>query len=54
MINNGTIFLSDFFRANGRVLQDNVAGKDVPVLSIEVVPGLESNATLLEFTWNVR
>lgn len=35
------------------MLESNVTIEDLPVLKVEVIPGPESNATLLGFTWNV-
>ena len=61
MINNGTIYLDDF--KNKRSLAaDRILGvtstinnkkKRIPVLQVEVVPGLDSNAADLQFAWNV-
>ena len=50
MINNGTIFLSDL-QGYGRELR--LRPDDIPVLQVEVIPGIESNATELSFVWNV-
>jgi hypothetical protein len=44
MINNGTILLDS---PNERRL-----GVKVPVISVEVLPGSDSNVTSLGFTWN--
>ena len=53
MINNGTIYLDDL-KLNDRSLSEKASKKTrVPVLTVEVIPGLESNATELSFKWNV-
>jgi len=56
MINNGTIYLDDL-QLKSRELAVTTSSKKnkikVPVLSVEVIPGLESNATALSFVWNV-
>lgn len=55
MINNGTIYLDDL-QVKTRELAVTTTKKArtrVPVLSVEVIPGLESNATELTFRWNV-
>jgi len=55
MINNGTIYLDDL-QVKSRELAVTTAKRArirVPVLSVEVIPGLESNATELSFRWNV-
>ena len=60
MINNGTIFLDDL--ETKRELHERGLGvtttvrkkkKAYPVLSVEVVPGLDSSAADLQFAWNV-
>ena len=48
MIKKSTLFLSDLVKVDGRLLAE-----DLPVLSVEVIPGADSNATMLGFTWNV-
>ena len=60
MINNGTIFLSDFEakrelqgRGLGVTTTINNKKKAFPVLSVEVLPGLDSNPADLQFVWNV-
>lgn len=45
--------MSDIIRKNSRQLESNVTVEELPVLKLEVIPGPESNATLLGFTWNV-
>jgi hypothetical protein len=61
MINNGTIYLDDF-KNKRELAADRMLGvtttinnkkKRIPVLQVEVVPGLESNAADLQFAWNV-
>ena len=61
MINNGTIYLSDL-KDNRELAADrklavttrnNNLKKRIPVLQVEVLPGLESNPADLQFTWNV-
>lgn len=65
MINNGTIYLSDlemkrnlqnrFYRhldINTKA-NDSKKGQEIPVLAVEVIPGLESNSSQLSFRWNV-
>jgi len=53
MINNGTIYLDDVKINNRELAVDRMLGvkttfnnkkKRIPVLSVEVVPGIESNA----------
>jgi len=62
MINNGTIYLDDVKINNRELAVDRMLGvkttfnnkkKRIPVLSVEVVPGIESNAADLKFVWNV-
>ena len=61
MINNGTIYLEDFKnkrdlaadRKLGVTTTINNVKKRIPVLQVEVMPGLESNAADLQFVWNV-
>jgi hypothetical protein len=59
MINNGTIYLEDIegYGDSGRELGistfKNANKKKIPVLQVEVIPGLESKAQDLSFRWNV-
>ena len=61
MINNGTIYLEDLEikrdssanRMLGVTTTNNNYKKRIPVLQVEVLPGLESNAADLQFVWNV-
>ena len=53
MINNGTIFLEDLHRELAVTTAKNSAKKSLPVLQVEVLPGLESKAEDLAFRWNV-
>lgn len=59
MINNGTIYLDDIegYRDNGRQLGissiKDPNKKRLPVLAVEVIPGIQSKAEDLTFRWNV-
>jgi hypothetical protein len=53
MINNGTIYLEDLHRELGVTTVINGKKKSLPVLQVEVLPGLESKADDLSFRWNV-
>ena len=59
MINNGTIYLEDIegYRDSGRNLEistvNHAKKKRIPVLKVEVIPGIESKAQDLSFRWNV-
>ena len=62
-INNGTIFKDEVPIARKLRRRDKINPKDlrqlaterpsVPVMELKMVPGLESNASLLTFIWNV-
>ena len=47
MINNGTIYMSDLIHKRKMVDEDTLLGDEVPVLKVEVIPGQESNASML-------
>jgi len=55
MINNGTIYLDDLIKLRKRdlVAKWTPERAKIPVLTVEVIPGIESNVTLLGFKWNV-
>jgi hypothetical protein len=61
MINNGTIYIDDLELkrelAAKRVLDVSTTNirkrKSIPVLKVEVLPGLDSNPADLNFSWNV-
>jgi len=49
LLNNGTIYL-DQVELTTRRLADE---QRVPIIQVNVIPGLESNPADLQFTWNV-
>ena len=49
LINNGTTFVSS--KDNRRL--ETASKVKVPVLQVEVFPGIESDLADLQFTWNV-
>ena len=56
MINNGTIFLHDVI--NHRDLRNKINPRHlervrIPVMEVNVISGIDSNATELQFIWNV-
>ena len=56
MINNGTIFLHDVI--NQRDLRNKINPRHlervrIPVMEVNVISGIDSNATELQFIWNV-
>ena len=56
MINNGTIYLDELdikhpFFSNRKLLAKKEKER-IPVLTVDVIPGLLSNATALGFKWN--
>ena len=56
MINNGTIFLDDVI--NHRDLRNKIHPRHlervrIPVMEVNVISGIDSNATELQFIWNV-
>ena len=53
MINNGTIYLEDLTRELAVTTVQNGVKKSIPVLQVEVLPGIESKAQDLAFSWNV-
>jgi len=50
MINNGTIYLDqvDYSR---RLQADNT--DRIPILQVNVIPGIESDGTNLNYSWNI-
>ena len=56
IINNGTIYLDQMTphrNLRGRINPKFVDSVRIPVLEVNCIPGLESNATDLQFIWNV-
>ena len=56
MINNGTIFLDQLMphrNLRGKINPRNLERVRIPVLEVNVFPGLESNVSDLQFIWNV-
>ena len=55
MINNGTIYLDQLTTKSRelKITKTNIQKVRVPVLTVEVIPGPDSNATALSFKWNV-
>jgi hypothetical protein len=56
LLNNGTIYLDQItpHRDLGAKINPRMLTKErIPVLSVRVIPGLESNASDLLFIWNV-
>jgi hypothetical protein len=56
MNNNGTIFLDQLNLTRdlqSEINPKNIKNERLPVLEVNVIPGIESNAADLEFVWNV-
>ena len=58
MLNNGAIYIEDLqgyreTRNLGTSKVNNANKKRIPVLQVEVIPGLDSKAEDLSFRWNV-
>jgi hypothetical protein len=57
MNNNGTIFLDqlDLTRdLQSEIDPKNINNERIPILEVNIIPGIESNATDLQFIWNVK
>ena len=56
MNNNGTIFLDQLNLTRdlqSEIDPKNINNERIPILEVNIIPGIESNATDLLFIWNV-
>jgi hypothetical protein len=57
MNNNGTIFLDQLNLTRdlqSEIDPKNINNERIPILEVNIIPGIESNATDLQFIWNVK
>ena len=56
MNNNGTIFLDQLNLTRdlqSEINPKNINNERIPILEVNIIPGIESNVTDLDFVWNV-